>query len=121
MSVMGWPSCSETRNPVLAKRDPCGTTIRGYWPMDIDTPLLQWFAIIVDLQACIVISFVAFAITTFLIGSLVHTIHQLEHCRTLLKDSCKSGNKDAGECVRFCIRYHQKIIELRISDAQFGN
>lgn len=113
MCIMDRKNCEEERSQYLQMRDPCGVPIRGHWPFDIESDsFLYWTIFYIDFHACVVLSCVAFVITTFLMACLVHTIAQLEHCCQLLKNSCEDDDEtNAEDNVRICIVYHQKIIE----------
>lgn len=111
LSLMDKSNCEKSRNPAMALRDPCGSTVRGYWLFDIDNSYLYWTAILACFQACLIASLIAFAITTLLIGALMHTIAQLKYCRKMLNDSCQDFNQSvAKEKVIICVKYHRKII-----------
>lgn len=83
--------------------------------MDCSQFPLRQLIFFIDLHCCFIITWVGFAVTTLLIGILVHTIAQLQYCRKLVKDLCERNEENDEtkmyEKARFCIRYHEEIIQ----------
>lgn len=77
-------------------------------------PLLQ-IIFFIDLHCCFIVTWIGFGVTTLLIGTLIHTIAQLQYCRKLIKELCYENEESSEEVMYektcFCIRYHQEIIE----------
>lgn len=109
-------TCQENRpNDFLRQRDPCGLIVRCLWPIDISHGYMLWVVYFLQLHACFYITMVVFGIEMVLIGTLMHTIAQLEHLRHLVLNICQSSDlmntEQLIDKVIHVIKYHNKIIE----------
>ncbi|RZC42341.1 odorant receptor 67c-like, partial [Asbolus verrucosus] len=112
--------CMQNRKSDLYReRDPCGLMARCFYPFDVSKTLFP-MAYFIQVYTCGMITYYIVVLTMTLVGIMMHTLTQLQYCRTLIRNLEKdiaSGATDLARMVRRVIRYHIKIIDvLRISN-----
>nr|WJJ63311.1 odorant receptor 11 [Pachyrhinus yasumatsui] len=118
-----WPlftknSCLKTAAEYYKKHDPCGMPTHNWYPFDASNPAFYWIAYFIEANV-INSAVLGFVFGPVLVGGLLmHIIAQLKNCKRIFAETVKNNNnfeywdqEIVKKNLKFCIRYHQTILE----------
>nr|QUP79565.1 odorant receptor 5 [Monochamus saltuarius] len=121
LPLLDYKNCNERRlSDYYRLHDPCGMPTRAMNPYEVNTRARFYFVLFLQHNTCSQIAFIVLSITMILIGFLIHITAQIENLRRHLLDtfSIKGSESnpekllvDMEKKLKFCIRYHNTIIE----------